>query len=170
MRTPCIVWWPGQVRAGEVCDVPAATIDWLPTIAAITATRPPADRTNIASLMLQGVHPRVDPERPIVFYHYAARNLQSIRMGRWKLHLPHTYTYASQIGNDGRRGSYANRKIELSLFDLETDPAETRNVAADHPRIVDRMLKIANRYRRDLGDGLTNTPPGPNVRPIGVRP
>jgi hypothetical protein len=40
----------------------------------------------------------------------------------------------------------------LSLFDLETDPGETTNVADKHPEVVARLQALAERMREDLGD------------------
>ena len=35
-------------------------------------------------------------------------------------------------------GEYTNAKVELSLFDLENDIGETKNVADKHPDVVER--------------------------------
>ena len=32
IRVPLIVRWPGQVKAGSVCDVPVSSVDFYPTI------------------------------------------------------------------------------------------------------------------------------------------
>ena len=60
------------------------------------------------------------------------------------------------------------RDIELSLFDLDTDPGETTNVAGRHPDVVKRLLAFAERARDDLGDSLTKRT-GKNVRQAGIR-
>ena len=42
------------------------------------------------------------------------------------------------------------------LYDLKIDPGEFKNVAADHPEIVHRLLTFAETTCEDLGDALTN--------------
>ena len=60
-------------------------------------------------------------------------------------------------------GAYGSR--DLSLFDLEGDVAETTNVAADHPEVVKLLQQLAEKARRDLGDGKVE---GTGVRPAGM--
>ena len=36
VRVPCIMRWPGKIKAGSVCEEPAMTIDILPTLAGLT--------------------------------------------------------------------------------------------------------------------------------------
>ena len=40
----------------------------------------------------------------------------------------------------------------MELYNLETDIGETRNVAADHPDVVERLTALADRARAELGD------------------
>jgi hypothetical protein len=47
--------------------------------------------------------------------------------------------------------------IGLELFDLSTDPGETKNVAAAHPEIVRQLQADGQKFREDLGDTLTKT-------------
>ncbi len=42
----------------------------------------------------------------------------------------------------------------MSLFNIDEDPSETRNVAAAHPEIVRRLSELGETARRDLGDSL----------------
>ena len=39
VREPCIMRWPGKIKAGSVCDELAATIDILPTLAHLSGTK-----------------------------------------------------------------------------------------------------------------------------------
>jgi hypothetical protein len=45
--------------------------------------------------------------------------------------------------------------MSLSLYDLDNDPAETTDVAAEHPEVVERLLVLAEDARAELGDALT---------------
>ena len=41
---------------------------------------------------------------------------------------------------------------EAQLFNLRTDPAESKNLAAEHPEVVKLITKLANEARTELGD------------------
>ena len=56
-----------------------------------------------------------------------------------------------------------------ALYDLTTDPAETHDLAAEHPDIVERLSALAAPARSALGDKLTGTP-GTERRPAGFVP
>jgi hypothetical protein len=58
-------------------------------------------------------------------------------------------------------------QLGLSLFHLEDDPGETRDVAAAHPDVVRRLQAAAEAVRGDLGDSLTGTK-GTGLRPAGI--
>ena len=56
--------------------------------------------------------------------------------------------------------------VGLELFDLSTDPGETKDVADAHPEIVKQLQADGQRFREDLGDELTKTK-GTGLRPAG---
>jgi arylsulfatase A len=164
-RVPCVMRWPGRIPAGRNCTELAATIDILPTLAALIGAKVPQDRIidgkDIRPLMFDRPGARSPHE---VFYYYAGRNLQAVRSGKWKLVFPHTYGHPNPPGRDGRPGTRGKLRIELSLFDLDADVSETTSVAAGHPEIVANLQALADKARRDLGDGKQI---GKNVRPVG---
>jgi arylsulfatase A len=53
------------------------------------------------------------------------------------------------------------------LYDLENDPGEKRDVAAERPEEVARLLGAAERSRKELGDSLTGVK-GEANRPVGM--
>ena len=124
------------------------------------------------------------------FAYYSGSELQAVRNGKWKLHLPHDYlTVNGPVGMGGKPANFANMapnsieesgvrgiasrhgyklaQQELALFDLDSDPGETRNVAAEHPAIVNQIEEIANAFRRDLGESLFKAV-GTGVRTAGL--
>lgn len=170
VRVPCIARWPGRIPHGRVCDELAATIDLLPTVAALAGAPLPPGRTidgqNLWPLLSATPGART-PHDAYLFYW--GRELQAIRSGPWKLHFPHTYPRPKPPGAEGKPGRYAQHRIGRELFNLETDPGETTNVAAAHPEVVGRLEALAERARADLGDTATQRS-GSGVRPAGRLP
>lgn len=170
VRVPCIMRWPGRIPAGRECRELAATIDLLPTFARLAGADLPTDRIldgkDIGALLGGGPEARTPHD---AYYFYYGRELQAVRSGKWKLHFPHGYPQPEPPGGDGLPGKYAQRRIGLELFDLESDPAETTDVAARHPEVVRRLEAIGERARADLGDSATKRE-GAGVRPVGVNP
>ena len=91
-----------------------------------------------------------------------------MRSGKWKLHFPHAYrTMAGQAaGAGGTPGRYVESSTELALYDLETDVGERTDVAARNPDVVERLKKLADQAREELGDSATKQV-GRGVRPAG---
>ena len=60
-------------------------------------------------------------------------------------------------------------KTGLALFHLKNDPGETRDVAKEHAEIVERLQKLAEPMRKELGDALMEVK-GTENRPLGMAP
>jgi arylsulfatase A-like enzyme len=154
VREPAIFRWPGHVPAGRVVREPAMTIDVLPTMAKLIG----ADLPEKIVLDGKDIWPLVTAQSGAksphdALYFFWNRELQAVRSGRWKLHLPHTYpSMTEKKGASGLPGDYRTEKIELSLYDLETDPAESKNVAAEHPDVVERLTTLADAARQEFGE------------------
>jgi len=180
------------VPAGRVSDEPIMTIDWLGTLAELVGGKAPErkiDGRSFRSLLLGEPGAR-SPHEALFFY--AGAELHAVRSGDWKLHFPHPYlTTAGEPGRDGKPSNWGKtqplaitqssiegiasrhgqrvERLELSLFNLRTDPGETRNVAAQHPRVVARLKKLAEPIRAELGDALTGIQ-GTGLRTAGWEP
>ncbi|MHC4252762.1 MAG: sulfatase family protein [Planctomycetota bacterium] len=158
-RLPFIARWPGVIPEGRECSQLAASIDLLPTFAALAGAEAPADRIidgkNIAPLMLceEGATTPRDS-----FLYYFRDQLDAVRSGKWKLF----------VGRMGRPpGEDKRRRMEVEeLYDLEADPGETRNVYDQHPEVVAELMAKVEAAREDLGDEGTGAA-GANCRPIG---
>jgi len=145
MREPCVIRWPGKVPAGSNCDEIACTMDLLPTFAGLAGAKVPTDRIidgrDIWPL-LAGKKGAKSPHE--AFYYYQMDQLQAVRSGKWKLHLPlkiKKRNWGSPIGVS-----------PLKLYDLENDIGEKKNVVAEHPDVVQRLTAFAENARQDLGD------------------
>jgi arylsulfatase A-like enzyme len=159
VRVPFIARFPGQILAGSTCSEPAMTIDVFPTVAGLLGAELPAHPIDGQDIwpLLSGMPGAVSPHEALFFY-YHKNNLEAVRSGRWKLHLPHGYRTmrGRELGSGGRPGKYDySAKTGLELYDLVADIGESENVAADNPDVVERMLALVERERATLGDALT---------------
>jgi len=150
LRVPSIIWAPGNIPSGTVCNEIASTMDMLPTIAKLTGGQAPTDRVidghDIRDL-IHGVKGTTSPTE--AFYYYQRTQLQAVRSGPWKLHLSRSV--------DEKWGHYSKPEDVFDitsplLYNLETDIAETTNVSAQHPAVVNKLLQLAEHARTDIGD------------------
>ncbi|MFN8239567.1 MAG: sulfatase [Bacteroidales bacterium] len=132
IRVPLIIKYPGRVKPGSVVNTPVSSIDFLPTIAAIT-------RTGTGNLDLDGIdiselfkRDRL-PERPLFWHypHYSNQGVEpgsAIRLGRYKL-----------IDN------FEQERVEL--YDLETDISEAHDISSENPAERDKLLEMLTVWR-----------------------
>lgn len=146
MRVPGILWCPGIIPASRVQKEIASTMDLLPTFCALAGVPAPDDRVLDGRDITGLLHGDVDelPKKP--FFYYQLEQLQAVRWGKWKLHLP----LDSMLANI-HRGHWGDGR-PLRLVNLENDLREARDVSADHPEIVDRLSEFAEQARAQLGD------------------
>jgi arylsulfatase A-like enzyme len=167
VRVPSIARWPGRIPSGSESSEPVGLIDVLPTVAILAGGEPPSDRAIDGRdiwPILSGAPGARSPHD--AWWFYREGGLEALRSERWKLHVPHGYASVAEPGNDGAPGITGAGQIDLALYDLETDPAESSNVAAAHGDVVERLLALVEAARSDLGDRLTQRT-GPGVRPAG---
>ena len=135
------------------------TIDVLPTVAELIDAPLPErsiDGRSATALLFDEPGARSPQDHYLFYYH--ANDLEAIRSGRWKMHLPHGYRSMGdrEVGRDGIPTQYNyGVRTDLVLYDLETDPGETTDVSDRYPEVMERMLAIAESARADLGDRLT---------------
>ena len=156
MRVPGIFWWPETLTPRTVDQSMATTMDMVPTFAHLVGATLPADRHldgyNIWDLLTG----QTDQSPYREFYYYQLEQLQAVRQGPWKLHLP----LDSMYGNFHRANIIEGR--DMALYFLEEDIAEKINVAEEYPEIVKELMDKADSVRIELGDfGIQ----GKGVRP-----
>ncbi len=168
IRVPFIARWPSSIPRGLEVDTPAMTIDLFPTFKEIlndSETGLPIDGKSIFKL-ITGTDSAAVQEA--YFFYFRSNELQAIRSGNWKLHFPHAYrTLEGQVpGLDGIPGRYNDDLATgIELYDLSTDIGEQRNVADQHPEVVQHLSELANAKRLELGDSLTGTIGAANREP-----
>lgn len=168
MRVPCLVRWPTRIPQGQTVEALMSTMDLAPTIARVAGGSMPRDKI-IDGHDVMPVLVGQSTESPWkVFNYYWDYQLEAVRMENWKLHFPHSYrALTGKPGKDGKPNGYTQRNTKVALYNLESDPGEKVDVAADHPDVVAQLMQLAEESRADLGDSLTKKP-GKNRRPAGM--
>ena len=164
IRVPGIVAWPGHIQGGRAVSTPVHGCDWLPTLYSLAGKSAPVgakpfDGLNLMPLLEAKPAPAVVARfLPFQRNRYApARHVNaSIREGRWKLYWPgDEASFKKDSGRDnpsfGRGILHPHWEMPLDrqldspttapqpaprLYDLDADPAEQHDVAAQHPEIV----------------------------------
>ena len=147
-RVPCIVRWPGKVPAGRTSDALWATIDLMPTFAALSGTKPPMDRVidgiDQTALLLG----QTEEGRETFIYDQVGEGDANmgvgIRKGNWKLLLPgrkpeQDHRFLMDFGTNG-----------LELYDLDRDIGEKNNVADDHPEVVKELRETLDSFKKGV--------------------
>jgi arylsulfatase A-like enzyme len=143
-RVPGILWAPGRIKPGQVTDRIVTTMDLLPTFAA-------AIKADLPSRKIDGFDQRALFHDPVSttspydhagYLYYFEGYLQAVRSGPWKL----------RVAKDGPK--LTGTPFENpELYNLDQDPGEAKNVAADHPDIIARLMPLIEKARREIGDG-----------------
>ena len=145
-RVPTIMWWPGRIPAGTVSDELISTLDLLPTLAKWAGGEVPRDRVidglDVGPVIL-GEPGATSPRKTL--YYYRGEQLQAVRNGPWKLFVP----LEKAAGHPHFAPGETGRPL---LFNVVEDIGSKRDVAADHPDIVARLMELAAKAREDLGD------------------
>lgn len=143
-RVPFLVRWPGQVKPGTTSAQLASLTDVMATVAAIIGAKLPDNAAEDSFKMLPALLGEDrGPIRPyLITQAFGGARTLSIRRGPWK--------YLDHAGSGGNR--YENNP-ELKpfmlpdtapgapgqLYNLETDPGETRNLYFERPEIVKEL-------------------------------
>jgi arylsulfatase A len=128
IRVPMIAWWPRRIAAGSVTDHPSAFWDFLPTAAELAGARPPAGIDGISYVPALLGHAQLEHEYLYWEFLLGGDARQALRMGKWK-----AVRYGEQH--------------PIELYDLDTDPGETRDVAGAHPQRVRRAAELFREAR-----------------------
>jgi arylsulfatase A len=132
-RVPFIARWPGRIPAGSSSGEIAAGFDLYSTFAAVAGAEVPKDRVidgrNLLPL-LQGEAGTKPPHA--AFFGINGKQIQSARQGPWKLVLP------------------GPKEKEPQLYNLEDDLSETKDVAAAHADLVEKLKALVDAARKNF--------------------
>jgi arylsulfatase A-like enzyme len=125
-RVPGILWMPGVIKAGSVCNQPVASMDFFSTmleLAEIPAgmLKKPLDGYSIVPLMRGN-------QTPNRYLFWRSGNAKAARYGDWK--------YLEITSGKGN-----NRQKETFLFNLKKDIPEKDNLIKEYP---EKALELQN--------------------------
>jgi uncharacterized sulfatase len=135
IRVPLIVRWPGVIRPGATCNVPATSVDFYPMFLDILGAKGPANQPLDGESLLPLLEQTGTLDRDAIYWHYPhyhhSRPAGAIREGKWKL---------IEFFEDGK----------LELYDLNKDIGETKNLADERPRKAAQLQKKLARWRKSV--------------------
>lgn len=121
-HVPAMVRWPGHIAPNQVSDQIWAFWDFLPTAAEIAGVEPPSNIDGISILpTLLGKGEQKQHE----YLYWEFQQNQAIRSGKWYAHR-------------------ANMK-QVELYDLISDPQQSRDLSDRFPDIVKKMEEIMSK-------------------------
>ncbi len=133
IRTPMVIYWPGQIQQGQVSDLPWYFPDVMPTLAELAGAsdKVPEDTDGISivpTLLGEDKVGRRQENHEFLYWEwqrFSRENvpggfIQAVRMGKWKAVRPHG-------------------DADLELYDLDKDMDESHNMADQHPEIMKKI-------------------------------
>ena len=138
IRVPCIVRWPGKVKAGAKSEAPWGFVDMVPTVCEIAGTQAPKglDGVSMVKHLLGGAAPK----RP---YLYWEQNNFNMPQQRWN---PAGHSRAMR---DGRWKAVRGKDGSLELYDLAVDVREQNDLAAKEPALARKYGEWLERARTE---------------------
>lgn len=138
VREPFIVRYPGKIPAGKVCAEMGSTMDLFTTCAALAGAEIPKDRPidgmDLTPVWMAGAK----SPRDTLIYHWNDK-VTAIRSGSYKLHIRKWIKDGGFVKCD-----------PPELYDLEIDPSERFDCAADKPDIVKSLQQKIADFESDL--------------------
>ncbi len=132
LRVPAIIEWPAVIRSPRITRYPAGTVDIFPTIADVLhlpadVMLAPIDGSSLQPLFTADVAAR---SKPLAFRH----------TGRAAL-VDNRYKIVTQKIGEGT----------FEVFDLETDPGETKDISAAQPELSGRLRTALLAWNDSVG-------------------
>ncbi|MBI5769201.1 MAG: sulfatase-like hydrolase/transferase [Verrucomicrobia bacterium] len=119
IRVPFFAVWPGRIPAGRTFDSPVITLDLLPTALAAAGAPVPAGLDGV-SLLPQLTAGSTAAPHDALYWRFGPQ--RAVRRGHWKL--------------VDWRDMEAKTSSGWQLYDLSSDPGESRDLSAQQPALA----------------------------------
>ncbi len=142
VRTPCVIRWPGHIKAGQVSNDIIHEIDLLPTIAAAVGIH----NINTKDRIIDGVNQlpfftgiQKSSNRESAIFMNRQGSVMAVKWRDWKL----WYNFKTEIPDP-------EPDNPVRLFDLRVDPQEEIDVKDHYPWVIGIMDSIVRDYEVSL--------------------
>ncbi len=168
IRVPLIVRWPGQVKSGQVCNVPVHVVDMFPTLLEVAGGYPKKGLMLDGESLVPLFKKSGSLQRDALFWHiphyicYPKGSFRTtphgaVRCGDFKLveFFGDNFAFERDINKDSliydpNLARYVPEgKVEL--FNLRKDIGERRNIASSMPEKVAKLKQQLREWRRSVG-------------------
>lgn len=130
IRVPMLVRWPGNTRPASTSNVPWSFCDFFATAADIAGVKIPAGLDGVSMVpVFKGTQRSMSPRLLYWEQYQFDRHANDLRLN--------TLTQAGRYGDWKIVRSKPGAPFEL--YNLKSDVAESKNVAAGHPEIVTKL-------------------------------
>ena len=127
IRCPLLVRWPGKVEAVSTSNHISAHWDLFPTFCELAGINPPEGLDGISFLpTLLGKEQ--EKHEHLYWEFYEGGGKRAVRIGKWK-------AVQNQVNRKGK-------DAPIEIYDLESDRAETSDLAAHNSELIARIQKI----------------------------
>ncbi|WP_075349089.1 sulfatase family protein [Algoriphagus marinus] len=146
-RVPFIAKWPAQIKAGTVRDETISIVDFFATVADLVdyEISDSEGEDSYSMLPLFDVENKPAEFREATVFHSVEGSF-AIRKGDWKLIL----AKGSGGWSFPRPGDPAEENLpDFQLYNLASDPSETRNLQAEQSEKVEELRLLLTKYIQD---------------------
>lgn len=144
VRVPTLVKMPGKIKSGSVSDRVSGFEDWMPTLLTLAGLHlkiPDAIDGIDFSQTLTGQEQKPREFLYREFPGYGGQ--QAVWQGRWKAVRQNLNRPPAGAANKKAAAKKAGPMvIKTELYDLAADPTESKDVAADHPDVVQTLESL----------------------------
>lgn len=126
LRVPAYAVWPGRIKAGSQSEHLGYFPDFMPTLCELAGARLPAMTDGISilpTLTGQG------KQREHGYLYWENRGQRAVRCADWKAIRP-------------------RQDVAWQLYDLASDPSETKDLSSQHPEVLAMMIRMATEAHR----------------------
>jgi hypothetical protein len=153
VREPFIVRWPNKVKPGTISEHVSGFQDFLPTAADLAGTQVTAECDGISFLPTLLGQKDQQKQHPYLFW-YASEKGGKRSVLKWPWKLLHLNTGSADSSDESestaaKKRPAAVKALVVELFNLETDPTESKNVAAENPQLLGELEAIMQQAWRD---------------------